>query len=418
MTKRRRGAVTVAWFAFACSLGVPGISLAAGGGGGGTTTGDNVLSANIKEADGATGQDTNSGSGVKTGHIQNGAVTDVKIAGPISASKVQPGYFMKKYAFVVVVAKSGGDFADPVTAMASISDASASRPYLVKIMPGVYDLGASALPMKSHVDVEGSGEGVTVLAGTGSPNAIGYYRIVEPAAASELRSITVEARGPAGQYFYAITGTAPSSIRDVTIRGIGDGTGTLGGIWYYSGNNGSAELGDVTLTRVTIRIAGAAMGGGIVVGGGATNHAAARVLVRAADVRASGSSGAIGIAMQDNVLADVVDSVVRVDSPSAATAINGSALLLRVQNVIAEAPGFGGQAIVAYSERAPAAELRVDHSTLVAPDSNYGALRNIRSNVFAAYSRVEGPILKDPPDQGTNRCIGLYDANYAPVTCP
>ena len=38
-----------------------------------------VTSAKIAEADGASGQDTNTGSGVKTGHIQDGAVTNAKI---------------------------------------------------------------------------------------------------------------------------------------------------------------------------------------------------------------------------------------------------------------------------------------------------------------------------------------------------
>jgi len=41
---------------------------------------DQVTSQKIKEADGTSGQDTNSGSGVKTGHIQDTAVTNSKIA--------------------------------------------------------------------------------------------------------------------------------------------------------------------------------------------------------------------------------------------------------------------------------------------------------------------------------------------------
>ena len=72
---------------------------------------DEVLSANIREADNTSGQGTNTGSGIKTGHIANGAVTtaklrngavtsakiasgavtDGKITGPISSAKIQQG---------------------------------------------------------------------------------------------------------------------------------------------------------------------------------------------------------------------------------------------------------------------------------------------------------------------------------------
>jgi len=134
---------------------------------------DSIESQDIKEADGTSGQDTDSGSGIKTGHIQDsavttnkiadGAVTDTKLSGTISASKIEDGVFQKKYANVVVVAKSGGDYTSPVSALSAITDASSSNPYLVKVMPGLYDLGTSSLQMKSYVDLEGSGPDSTII---------------------------------------------------------------------------------------------------------------------------------------------------------------------------------------------------------------------------------------------------------------
>jgi hypothetical protein len=52
-----------------------------------------VTSAKIDEADGETGQDTNMGAGIKTGHIQRGAVTGEKIAeNAIRAINLEPGF--------------------------------------------------------------------------------------------------------------------------------------------------------------------------------------------------------------------------------------------------------------------------------------------------------------------------------------
>jgi len=152
---------------------------------------DQVLSENIEEADGTSGQDTNSGSGVKTGHIQDDAVTTGKIVdgaittskitdnavttpkvsdGSITTSKVAVGAITPDkigfYRNVIIVALSGGDFTNPVDALNAITDASESNPYLVKIMPGVYDVSTSVI-MKSYVDIEGSGENVTKITATG-----------------------------------------------------------------------------------------------------------------------------------------------------------------------------------------------------------------------------------------------------------
>lgn len=66
---------------------------------------------------------------------------------------------------VITVSSSGADYTDPVAAVASITDASATNPYQVLIGPGVYPL-ASQLIMQPFVHLIGSGRDITVLEGT------------------------------------------------------------------------------------------------------------------------------------------------------------------------------------------------------------------------------------------------------------
>ncbi len=101
---------------------------------------------------------------VQTSHIAPSAVTNDKIAtGTITQDKLAFTLSGSRFANVVVVAKSGGDFTDPIAAVNSITTASAATPYVVKVMPGVYDLGTASLQMKEYVDIEGSGPDNTVI---------------------------------------------------------------------------------------------------------------------------------------------------------------------------------------------------------------------------------------------------------------
>jgi len=72
---------------------------------------------------------------------------------------------------IVTVAKANGDFKNPVSAVNSVTDASASNPYLVVIGPGVYTL-TQTLVMKEYVEIVGSGENVTRLEGAISTNSL------------------------------------------------------------------------------------------------------------------------------------------------------------------------------------------------------------------------------------------------------
>ena len=80
--------------------------------------------------------------------------------------KIVPTQTLAKIATVAI---SGGDYASPLDAMANVSagdtwcgNPSASNPCLVKIAPGVYT-EPSAVFLKSFVDVEGSGQDITVI---------------------------------------------------------------------------------------------------------------------------------------------------------------------------------------------------------------------------------------------------------------
>lgn len=124
---------------------------------------------------------------------------------------------------------------------AAITDASAARPYLLKLEAGVYDLRDRSLAMKPYVDIEGSGEGVTIVRST-----VEMAGTIAGAANAELRSLTVENTAVARAFALrndfsgfraahvtckAVTpgsavGIAQNSTGDVTLRSVtADATG-------------------------------------------------------------------------------------------------------------------------------------------------------------------------------------------------
>lgn len=92
----------------------------------------------------------------------------------------------------VIVAKSGGHFTDPIAAMNSIIDASSTNPYLIKIMPGIYDLGAIPLRVKDYVSIEGSGTDVTKITGSVSDNGSSDFALVISASNSTVSNLTID----------------------------------------------------------------------------------------------------------------------------------------------------------------------------------------------------------------------------------
>lgn len=84
-----------------------------------------------------------------------------------------------------------------LNALNGITDASSAKPYLIIIEPGIYDIQDQSLVMKSYVDIQGSGEGVTTITGT-----INFFTtnlgVVNGADNSELRFLTIRNQRTSG----------------------------------------------------------------------------------------------------------------------------------------------------------------------------------------------------------------------------
>src|SRR5262245_39035018 len=148
-----------------------------------------------------------------------------------------------KYVRTVVVGPVGTDAQNGTALQAALAGitASGASPWLLKIEPGTYDVGATPLNMKPFVDVEGSGEGVTKITGTGfATNDIGT---VQTTTNAEIRFLTVENRG-GGAFAKAlfVNGGAPS-IAHVRVIAAGGTTESQG---LFVQNGGTPVVRDLT----------------------------------------------------------------------------------------------------------------------------------------------------------------------------
>lgn len=123
---------------------------------------------------------------------------------------------------VITVAKSNGKFTDPVAAVNSITDASATNPYLVLIAPGIYTL-TTAVVMKPYIDISGTGENVTVLTGAISNGSFITSAIIKGANHATLSNLSVSNTGgdsfSIGIYTEGLDSSARLQQVSVTVSG-------------------------------------------------------------------------------------------------------------------------------------------------------------------------------------------------------
>jgi len=282
------------------------------------------------------------------------------------------------------VAKAGNLL---IAALDGITDNSATSPYLVKIEPGVYDLGSRSLVMKPHVDVEGSGELVTTLT-SAVPTGLGT---VVGADNSELRYVRVKNTG-GGQQSVALFSES-TSPRFTHVTAVSSGGSENYGVHLSNGspvlNNVSASAsGGTTVvalanfngsTTVSSSSFAASDGAGLVVGVLTTFGGSVKLL--SSTVTASGGSIAIGL-----------------------RSYNGNHTLA---NTTVSASGAGLSYGIYNGQKTSGPTVQVNQSRISGQTNSVFVLGGW---VRAGASQLAGPV--GTQDSGTIACAASYDGSF------
>ncbi|ACM22132.1 hypothetical protein Geob_3794 [Geotalea daltonii FRC-32] len=270
---------------------------------------------------------------------------------------------------VVVVAKDGGDFTDPVAALNSIYYASATNPYVLKIMPGVYDIGDNYLRLRPYIEIEGSGEKVTTITG----NAGAGNCVVNAANNSGIRNITIQSTAYAGAASCTLLSLASNfAISNATLVSTGAAS-------YHRTISAGGASASMSLTHATIISDG---------GGGSESmsiyNEGSKVTIVDSSIQSSSSSAASGIVNAYGATVDITNT-----------------------KIVANDGVATGSGVSSWDA---GSSITIKGST-ISGTSNKGI--DSTGNVTIAHSQVTGPI-----STSGAKCIGVYNTNLAPVICP
>jgi hypothetical protein len=330
--------------------------------------------------------------------------------------------FQGKYAQTVVVAKSGGDFTSVQAALDSITDASASKHYLVWVGPGTYN---ERVQMKSFVDIEGAGELATRITASGGTGFSANSSTVSGANDAELRYLTVENTGSGTDAMAIFNASASPRLSNVTATSAGatDNRGVVNAsssptmvdvTATASGGNsafGVANSGSSfpTMTDVTAKGSGSDYNVGI-------NNAGSSPTMTDVSAKAVGGSFARG--MENSSSSPKMTNV-------SVTASGGSTENTGVYNYLHSSPTINGSVISASGTSSlgvwgllpddTTSVVTIENSEVKSAAGTVKAEGGYKVNVGA--SKLDGGAVSVGAGSAV-KCAGVHDENYVFSTGP
>jgi len=251
-----------------------------------------------------------------------------------------------------------------IDALGAIADATAENPYLLKIEPGVYDIGNASLQMKPYVDIEGSGQGVTTIVGrrresfgmgvihtadnvalrhltvtaTSGEGFIGMAVLIDNTSPHILH-VTARADGANSYSFYVMNGGSPR-MEHVTAHSTGDG---------FSTGIGSSTNATPIIIDSTIRAVGSGANYGVYAHGPISNTEGSRPVILGGLIEVSGTYfGTYGVISLSGSLASVHGTRI-VSSVTGVYGFAGGTVRVGASQIDAPTPGRvnGGTVICA-----------------------------------------------------------------------
>ncbi|MCH7667038.1 MAG: hypothetical protein IH936_14050 [Acidobacteria bacterium] len=316
--------------------------------------------------------------------------------------------------------------------LASITDATADNPYLLKLEPGVFACGATGITMKPYVHIEGSGQEVTRIT---SLNAVAT---VTGKSNAEIRQLTLEADG--GIFSFTFLTTENPALDHVTLRASGASSSNTGLIAdggaspslrhvtievtdELATSNTGIALGDAAaqLYAVYITVAGGTNGFGLRLTGADTVGPVTRLVVRDSSIYVTADTNAYGIVQSLQSEAPLVmGSKIRVyGAANDNFAVHNKSSPITIRHSTLEASGTADEYFGIYNENtAPGTFLvTVDNSEII---GQTGTVRNgVGFDTKIGGSLLSGGNMKI--DGGTVVCAGVWDETYAfsaGPTCP
>lgn len=292
---------------------------------------------------------------------------------------------------VAIVATSGGDYNNPATAMRDYqkwcgSAPSADNPCLLKIMPGVYNVGTSTVQMQPYIDIEGSGENTTIIQGNISSSDFSVG-LVTGSNNSEIRFLTINNNGGGDSTIAFYNFSAAPKMTNITAK-------ASGGINSIGVHNVSSSP---IMTNVTVTASGELFNYGV------SNSSSSPIMT---NVTTTASGGTYCNGVRNSSSSPIMTNMTATASSgkNANMGVYNSSSSPVLTNVIVTASGDWSYGVFNdYSSGI----VMINHSIIK------GATYTI-SNSYPVTTFIGDTQLVGGPTEngGTLRCVGVFDENY------